>query len=168
MNIFVVRMYFSRIWDENTSWWNLVHQILLYYILTMSKLHPNYENVHPNYEKGHPYYEKLHPIYEQTTSQLRGRRSENFKKCLISFKWGIILGKYGHRGHYFWPSFVCTEFRFALIFPFNKLQKSSPTFLETFWENGGLSHTRSISVFLVVVWAGWWFVGQLIVKTTFW
>ena len=33
-----------------------------YIILTISKLHPNYENVHPNYEKGHPYYEKLHPI----------------------------------------------------------------------------------------------------------
>ena len=110
MFFFVVRMYFSRSWDENTSRWILVQQIFLYYILTTSKLHPNYENVHHTYEKGHPYNEKLHPIYEQTTSQLQGRRSENFKKCLISFKWGQILGKYRHRGHYFWHSFVHTEF----------------------------------------------------------
>merc|ERR1719317_644843 len=98
----------------------MFHQLLLYYILITSKLHPNYENVHPNYEKGHPYYEKLHPIYEQTTSQLRGWRSENFKKCLFSFNWGQILGKYRHRGHYFWPSFVHTELCFALMSPFKQ------------------------------------------------
>ena len=119
MSFFVDGMYFARSWDVDTSRWILVHQLFLYYILTTSKLHPNYENVHPKYEKGHPYYEKVHPIYDQTTSQLRGRRSENFKKCLISFKWGQILGKYRHRGHYFLPSFVFTEFRFALMFPFN-------------------------------------------------
>ena len=126
MNIFVVRMsffvdgmYFARSWDVDTSRWILVHQLFLYYILTTSKLHPNYENVHPNYEKGHPYYEKVHPIYDQTTSQLRGRRLKEFKKCLISFNQGQILEKYRHRGHYFLPSFVFTEFRFALMFPFN-------------------------------------------------
>ena len=112
MSFFVFRTYFSLSWNENTSWWILVHQLFLYYILTTSKLHPNYKNVHPNYEK-------LHPIYEQTTSQLRGWRSENFKKCLISFNWGQIFGKYRHRRHYFCPSFVHTEFCFALRFPFN-------------------------------------------------
>ena len=28
------------------------------------------------------------------------------------------MEKYRHRGHYFWPSFVQTEFCFALMFPF--------------------------------------------------
>ena len=28
------------------------------------------------------------------------------------------MGKYGHQAHYFWPSFLLTEFRFALMFPF--------------------------------------------------
>ena len=118
MSFFVDGMYFARSWDVDTSRWILVHQLFLYYILTTSKLHPNYENVHPNYEKGHPYYEKVHPIYDQTTSQLRGRRLKEFKKCLISFNQGQILEKYRHRGHYFLPSFVFTEFRFALMFPF--------------------------------------------------
>ena len=67
----LLAMYCSHSYDENTSRWILVHHLFLYYILTTSKQHPNYENVHPNYEKGHPYCEKLHPIYEQTTSQLR-------------------------------------------------------------------------------------------------
>ena len=47
--------------------------IEVYYILSTSKLHPNYEKLHPDYEKGHPFYEKVHPNYEQTTSQLRGK-----------------------------------------------------------------------------------------------
>ena len=29
----------------------------------------------------------------------------------------------GHRGHYFWPSFVFTEFRFALMFPFSPISQ---------------------------------------------
>ena len=89
------------------------------YIPTTKKYIPTTRKDIPSTKKYILTTSKLHPNYEQTTSQLRGRRSENFKKCLISFKWGIILGKYGHRGHYFWPSFVCTEFRFALMFPFN-------------------------------------------------
>ena len=48
------------------------------YILTMSKLYPNYEKVHPIYVLEHPYYEKVHPNYEQITSQLQGRRSDFF------------------------------------------------------------------------------------------
>ena len=90
-NICLVLSFFAYFWDVNTF----------------------------NYEKGHPYYKNLHPIYKQTTSQQRGRRSENFKKCLISSNWRLILGKRGHRGNYFWPSFMHAEFRFALMFPFN-------------------------------------------------
>ena len=41
------------------------------------------------------------------------------KKCLISFNWGKIWRKYSHRGQYFSPIFVCIEFGFAPMFPFN-------------------------------------------------
>ena len=97
MSFFVVRMYFSLSWDKNTSRWILAQQIFHYYILTTSKLHPDYKNVYPNYKKGHPYYDKLHPIYEQTTFQLRGRRSENLKRCLIFFNGVNFWGNVGTR-----------------------------------------------------------------------
>ena len=41
------------------------------------------------------------------------------KKCLISFNWGQIWRKFSHRGQYFSPIFVCIEFGFAPMFPFN-------------------------------------------------
>ena len=86
-------------------------------------VHPNYEqttlqkNVHLNYEKIHPYYEELHPIYEQTT-----RKEVKKRQTMLHFSLRQILGKGRKRGHYFWPTFVLTELRFALMFPFKQVQ----------------------------------------------
>ena len=123
MNIFVVRMYVAHSWDVNTFRWILVYQLFIQYIPTTSKLNHNYKNIYLNYEKGQPYYEKLHPICEQTTSQLRTTRKglKIFKKGLISLKSRQILGKCRKQGHYFWLSFVLTEFCLALMFPFKQV-----------------------------------------------
>ena len=88
MNIFILRMsffvdgmYFARSGDVNTYRWILVHQLFLYYILTTSKLHPNYKNVHPNYEKGHPISEKLHPILRANYISTTRKEVKFFLKC---------------------------------------------------------------------------------------
>ena len=97
------------------------------YIPTTKKYIPTTRKDIPSTKKYILTTSKLHPNYEQTTSQLRGRRSEKLKKCLISFNWGQIQGKYSHRGQYFGLNFIFTKFGFAPMFPFK--QNNDPLLL---------------------------------------
>ena len=92
------------------------------YIPTTKKYIPTTRKDIPSTKKYILTTSKLHPNYEESSSQLRGRRSEKLKKCLISFNWGQIQGKYSHRGQYFGLNFIFTKFGFAPMFPFKMVE----------------------------------------------